>query len=239
MKLGLTILALLCGFSSAKAQQWQSSYQQTELIELFTSEGCSSCPKADQWLSSLKDDPSLFKSFVPIAFHVDYWDYIGWEDRFARPEFSQRQRRYDREKLISQVYTPGIIINSQEWRAWFRGATQWPDSSSPTGRLTANLQGDHLHVTFEQDQTYNLYVAYLGMGLETARVNAGENKGRTLRHDFVVMSMQSVKGNRDWRLKLLPPPDIGQQQTALALWISLPNSQQVIQALGGYLQSSE
>ncbi|WP_428242192.1 DUF1223 domain-containing protein [Gynuella sp.] len=239
MKVVLTILTLLCAISSAMAQQWQSPQQQTELIELFTSEGCSSCPKADQWLSTLKDDPGLFKSFVPIAFHVDYWDYIGWKDRFAKPEFSQRQRRYAREKLISQVYTPGIIINSQEWKAWFRGATQWPDSGSSTGRLTADLNGNHLHVTFEQNQTYNLYVAYLGMGLETTHVKAGENRGRTLRHDFVVMSMQSVEGNRDWQLTLLPPPDIGQQQTALALWVSPPNSQQVIQAIGGYLRASE
>src|SRR5947207_2933082 len=64
------------------------------LVELFTSEGCSSCPPADAWMSRLKRNPDLWKAIVPAVFHVDYWDRLGWPDRFARPEFTRRQRLY-------------------------------------------------------------------------------------------------------------------------------------------------
>lgn len=84
--------ALLAGTVSAK--EFSSGVQATDVLELYTSEGCSSCPRADRWLSSLVDKQGVFKDFVPMAFHVDYWDYIGWKDRFANAEFSQRQRRH-------------------------------------------------------------------------------------------------------------------------------------------------
>src|ERR1043166_1377606 len=73
---------------------FQSSEQRTPLIELYTSEGCSSCPPAEAWLSKLKTEAGLWKDFVPVAFHVDYWDHLGWRDRFASAVFTERQRAY-------------------------------------------------------------------------------------------------------------------------------------------------
>src|SRR6266704_4718971 len=76
---------------------FQSSGKQTALIELYTSEGCSSCPPAETWLSRLKESPGLWKDFVPLAFHVDYWDYLGWRAPWASKSFSDRQRAYTKQ----------------------------------------------------------------------------------------------------------------------------------------------
>ncbi|MEP0543428.1 MAG: DUF1223 domain-containing protein, partial [Marinobacter sp.] len=86
----MLIPALLLFPLLVHAEQWQSSNTQTDVIELFTSEGCSSCPPADAFLSSLKNRDGVFRTFIPMAFHVDYWNYIGWKDRFASSEYSQR-----------------------------------------------------------------------------------------------------------------------------------------------------
>src|SRR3989449_10775896 len=97
---------------------FQSSGEQTALIELYTSEGCSSCPPAETWLSRLKASPGLWKDFVPLAFHVDYWDYLGWRDPWANKSFSDRQRAYAKQWRSQSIYTPGFVLNGKEWRAW-------------------------------------------------------------------------------------------------------------------------
>lgn len=100
---------------------FSSGTGKTTVIELFTSEGCSSCPPADNWLSGFKSDPRLWKQIIPLAFHVDYWDYIGWRDRFASPAFSARQSDHKKQGNIRSVYTPGLVVDGREWRGWFGG----------------------------------------------------------------------------------------------------------------------
>ena len=107
-----------------------SGEQQVSLIELYTSEGCSSCPPADRFVRSLGKQDGLFSAFIPLAFHVDYWDYIGWADPYASPAFSERQRRYAQRQDISRVYTPGFFINGNEWRGFFQRHRTWRDSLS-------------------------------------------------------------------------------------------------------------
>jgi hypothetical protein len=115
----LVIVCALMIFSlAAKAQQFQSTEAQVPLIDLYTSEGCSSCPPADRWLTSLKHNQGLWSKFIPIAFHVDYWDYIGGKDPFASKQFSQRQPRYPKEFNEAAVYTPGMPKAGEEWRRW-------------------------------------------------------------------------------------------------------------------------
>ena len=94
--LGLFICFSMALSTSAWAQTTHisSTAEQTMLLELYTSEGCSSCPPADHWLSKFKQDSRLWRQIVPVAFHVDYWDYLGWGDRFAKAEFTQRQQHY-------------------------------------------------------------------------------------------------------------------------------------------------
>lgn len=218
----------------AWGQEWHSGAAQTDLVELYTSEGCSSCPPAEKWFSTLKGKPGLFRDFVPVAFHVDYWNGIGWKDPFSSSIYSERQRRYVREGLVSQVYTPGFVINSDEWRGWFRGQRKWQGSDKTPGVLSAHLDGNRLTATFAQQEPLVLTVAYLGMGL-SQQVEAGENSGRKLVHDFVVLNLVSGEGEGEWNFRLPPVPDAGQHRTALAVWVSPRDSQQVLQAVGGYL----
>ena len=230
----LLVLMLAVPFT-AYAEQWRSGDKRTDVVELFTSEGCSSCPPADRWLSSLKDRPGLFEEFIPLAFHVDYWDYIGWKDPYASSAYSQRQRQYERDGQLSQVYTPGIVINSDEWRLWFRGKRDWQKTGEKAGDLVASLNDNRLKVSYEDKGRNRLNVAYLGMGL-TTQVRAGENRGKMLAHDFVVLNLTTVPGNGEWQVKLPAKPDAGQQRTALAVWVSADDSQKILQAVGGYIE---
>src|SRR5258708_40149645 len=103
---------------NAEPVTFQSSETQTALLELYTSEGCSSCPPAETWLSRLKESPGLWKDFVPVAFHVDYWDRLGWRDPFADRGFSDRQSAYAELWHSENVYTPEFVLNGKDWRAW-------------------------------------------------------------------------------------------------------------------------
>lgn len=230
----LLIFLLLTIQSTAWSVDFSSQTRATTVVELYTSEGCSSCPPADRWLSSLKQDDRLFTTTLPMAFHVDYWDRLGWPDRFATAAFSNRQRNLVRQGLTSQVYTPGIVINSQEWRGWFQGERQPPGNAAKPGKLHASLEGDNLVVQFEHATNLVLNMAWLGMGLESV-VKAGENKGNTLKHDFVVLDHWQQTGSQNWQLTLPAIPDRGQQQTALAIWLTKPDSLQIIQATATFI----
>jgi len=219
-----------------------SGDSQVALIELFTSEGCSSCPPADRWLSGLTRDPKLWRDYLPVAFHVDYWDYIGWPDRFARRDWSDRQRRYAREGGVHTVYTPGLFLNGSEWRDW-RGLDRPDVAGAPAGALVAELSGGRLAIAFNGDGfpgygELTATVALLGMGL-TSDVDAGENRGRVLRHDFVVLGLSSKtldrQGHRYTATLALPASDVVAPRYAFAAWISPAERQAPLQAAGGWL----
>src|SRR6266567_7895599 len=127
--------------SPMPATTFESGEARTMLVELFTSEGCSSCPPADAWINQLKESPDLWKKIVPVVFHVDYWDNLGWRDRFAKPEFTSRQRRYAAAWGGDSVYTPGFVINGKEWRGWF-GGNAMPITSAKVGVLRVSV-GDN------------------------------------------------------------------------------------------------
>ena len=165
---------------------------------------------------------------------MDYWNYIGWDDRFSDAQFSQRQRRHVREGNSSQVYTPGFVVNNKEWRGWFEGERSVPKNKGSAGQLVARIEKGVLEAEYSghPDITgpYLLNLAYLGMGI-TTDVKAGENRNRKLRHDYVVLDKFSLisQGNR-WQLKLDKPPEKGQKQTGIAIWISSSKSLDVLQA---------
>ncbi len=217
------------------ALEFSSTKQRTTVVELYTSEGCSSCPSADRWLSSLRDDPRVFKGLLPLVFHVDYWDRLGWKDPYASIAYSQRQYALVQEAILSQAYTPGIVVDSQEWRQWFRGQRDLTTTVQPANILTVSLQDRLLTAEYDTDESCILNVAYLGMGIRN-NVLAGENSGKQLQHDFVVLNLQQRSGQRRWKLQLDSIPDKGQQQTALAVWLTPLDSLQMIQAAGSLLE---
>ncbi len=153
------------------------------LVELYTSEGCDSCPPADRWLSSLKPGPGL----VAAEFHVDYWDRLGWKDRFADPGYSARQAAQASRAGARFVYTPQVLVDGREARA---GAAM-PQPSAPA-RVSVQMQRDDADRVTVQVRALPgaparlaLWWALLEDGHVSA-VRAGENRGATLHHDHVV-----------------------------------------------------
>ena len=224
--------------SHAKSLELVSGHQQITLLELYTSEGCSSCPPAEHWVNSLKQDDRLWKEFIPLAFHVDYWDYIGWKDTFATPENSQRQRSYRREGGINTVYTPGFVSDGEEWRRWF-GFKKIQRSTNRPGQLSVSIKDNMITATFDsaqpQEKSLKLNVAILGFGLNTT-IKAGENAGKSLLHEFVVIgqnSQQSSSGQWTMSLPAMQKHDV--TRTGIAVWVSPEHRQKPIQAVGGWL----
>ncbi len=117
----LVMQIMMLGTANAKSdyQVWSHQGKPARIIELFTSEGCSSCPPADAYLSQFSTSEDLWQGIIPLAYHVDYWDYIGWKDRFAHPSFSQKQRLYRSYGVVASVYTPGFVVDGKEWRGFF------------------------------------------------------------------------------------------------------------------------
>ena len=119
MAMRFIVLFLTLGVAAAQAAQCvsESGPGTTALVELYTSEGCSSCPPADRWLASLGERYAP-GSVVPLALHVDYWDYIGWKDPYAKREFSLRQRKLTQLQRLAFVYTPQVVLQGRDWRLW-------------------------------------------------------------------------------------------------------------------------
>ncbi len=245
LSITVPVLSLLLTFST-QAQQLDvlRPEQRASLLELYTSEGCSSCPPADRWLSELKNDPRLWKQVVPVAFHVDYWDANGWADRFAFKAAGERQRRYAQYRHIGTVYTPGLVLAGKEWRGWFRRPLLNLGQAPRVGRLHLQVDGPQLTGNFEFRQNRSadlvLNVARLGFELQT-EVRTGENEGRILKHDFVVLAYKQFpmtnQGRRYHVLDQVPVSTTPAPRLAMAAWVSAGEDPFPIQAVGGWLQN--
>lgn len=195
-----------------------------QLIELYTSEGCSSCPPADHYLASLLTSPRLWKERVPLAFHVDYWDYLGWKDPFAQSQFKERQYRYQRNGNTSGVYTPGWLVNGKEWRGFFQHKAIPQNTAINGGKLQATLKNNLLGIRYHALTKHNnltAHAAVLGFDINS-QIEAGENKGRELNHQFVVLHKFSKTSElHEWTFKL--PLLQEDKRHALAVWITSSN----------------
>jgi len=204
MRIALGILAAVFAASVKGGQcEARSGPNTAALVELYTSEGCSSCPPADRWLSSLSAQGYVPQRVVPLALHVDYWDYIGWKDRYAKHEFSLRQRKLTQLQRLALVYTPQVMLQGQDFRGWGSPAFEQAlakINARPAraeialellpgglGRLAVRVSAA-VPDTAQADEV-GLYLAAYENRLET-RVSAGENRGRTLAHDHVVLEWQ-------------------------------------------------
>jgi hypothetical protein len=175
--------------SAATACSAHSGAAAPTVVELYTSEGCSSCPPADRWLSRLQGRDDV----VALAFHVDYWDGLGWKDRFAQPRFTQRQDATRRTSGARFAYTPQVIVDGRDTPGWSAlGAAALPAGTHATVGLALARDDAGLALTVtpgaDSPATLSGYVAVVDDGLQT-RVGAGENRGATLRHDGVVREL--------------------------------------------------
>jgi hypothetical protein len=197
-------LALLMTFASQALHAGQcvarSGERTAALVELYTSEGCDSCPPADRWLSGLGARGYVPQRVVPLSLHVDYWDYIGWKDPYARREFSNRQRKLTQLQRNAFVYTPQVMLQGRDFRGWagsaFAEAVTRINAQPARARLTLEItsstrQAIGIEAQAElldpaQRDGAALYVAAYENKL-ASQVTAGENKGHTLAHDYVVL----------------------------------------------------
>lgn len=234
MGMGYLLIVLLLFANTVFALDFSSDTSKATVIELYTSEGCSSCPPADTWLSHWKQDPRLFKTVIPMAFHVDYWNQLGWVDHLAKAEFSARQHQLKKQSILSQVYTPAFVVQNHEWRGWYRKQKVPVSTAENVGILSAHLNGQHLAVHYSQSVEYVLNIVYLGVGI-TTKVTAGENRSRQLVHDFAVLTYFKKMGAMDWELDLPAVPDLGQQRTAISIWITKPGTLANEQAAAAFI----
>lgn len=227
------LLALLAVPLVAAPRRFTSGGTRTHLLELYTSEGCSSCPPAEAWLGGLRDEPGLWRDFVPVALHVMYWDRLGWRDRFARKEFTARQYAYAAAWGANTVYTPGFVLDGAEWRRTTRPPTA---STEGAGLLSVDYADDGTcRVRFAAPGDHEVTLVLLGGGIVSA-VRAGENDGRTLHHEFVAIALRSARLT-DGTAEVKLPVEAGRGVTrrALAAWVTRRGELAPVQATGGWL----
>lgn len=222
-----------------QVQHFTSGQRQAVLIELYTSEGCNSCPPAEAYLNGLRQHPELWRRYIPVAFHVDYWDYIGWRDPYAHPLHGERQSSYARLHNARNVYTPAFVVNGEPWRpGWF--GNKLPEGDNLSGQLNVILRGEQLEAEFISASplagTLRLNIALLGMDL-MSKILAGENTGRNARHEFVVIAYKSLGSvNAQWKTNLPALHFTDAKRHALAVWVSRNSDPTPLQAVGGELQ---
>ena len=189
---------ILCSVQPAIAAECsaKSGLVTVPLLELYTSEGCSSCPPADKWLGGLKQDTS---KFTPLAFHVDYWDYIGWKDKFSKAEYSDRQRKTAAFGGAGFVYTPQFVMNGRDFKGWdnsrLNEAVEKSQNIASRANLSLNtmteangditLKASAQAVKPNEAKNTDVFIALYENKLVSI-VKAGENSGSTLKHDYVV-----------------------------------------------------
>jgi hypothetical protein len=209
------------------------------IVELFTSEGCSSCPPADELLAKLVENsrakaaPDAARRVYPLAFHVDYWNSLGWRDRFSDAAFSQRQQQYASASKSDRIYTPQMIVN---------GTTEFVGSDAAAAkRAIAEAQSHAADVEVKLSPTASnprnayavecdvddvsrlpegavLNVALVERGLETA-VKHGENGGRTLKHDNVVRWFTTVAPKKHDAIRIPLPDDLRRENASIIAYV--------------------
>jgi hypothetical protein len=245
--LAAPLFAAITASAQTNVIQFQSAPERTALLELYTSEGCSSCPPAEAWLSGLKDSPRLWKDFAPVAFHVDYWNYLGWKDAWSDAEFSERQRGYAQLWQAENIYTPEFVLNGKEWHNWFTGKNGPKSDGEKAGVLTVESGDRKLwRVSFNPAKAagtrYEIHAALLAGGI-VSNVQAGENSGRQLQHDFVVVDLLQIglttsNGVAKGRFIINAPKVNAGKTRALVAWVTQADELEPVQATGGWLTAS-
>jgi hypothetical protein len=231
-----------------------SGSHSTALLELYTSEGCSSCPPADRWLSGLAGAGITPDKAVPLAFHVDYWDDIGWKDRFADPAYAQRQRDLVALAGDRTVYTPQVFMNGRDFRVRENdrplqdairdiNARRAPvsiqmslESPGPQGFVVeARVQAANAALAPGLAREAAVYLALYENRLVSS-VKAGENRGATLHHDYVIrewIGPIALDGSGSLSLKRALPLKPGQKagDSGVAVVVQNRRSGDTLQAL--------
>ncbi|MFN0040656.1 MAG: DUF1223 domain-containing protein [Burkholderiales bacterium] len=249
MRAGLVAWLALSPMAHAASCEARSGASRVAVLELFTSEGCNSCPPADRWISRVPAREFGPQQILPLAFHVDYWDSLGWKDRFSQSRFTTRQHVHAERNQAKFVYTPQFLLNGQDFRPMGSNAAlttrlaslnsrlpganlqlrQTSAAHGPDVNLEANLAAGHEEVPAET------FLILTEDGLSTD-VRAGENSGKKLNHDFVVRDMagpipSGLGGHILWKGSFRLASDWKTKNLALTAFVQDPRNGDVLQAL--------
>lgn len=245
----LPSLAASPSLTGKLACEARSAATRTAVLELYTSEGCSSCPPADRWVSALPANGFSADRLIPLAFHVDYWDQLGWPDRMAKAQFSSRQRIQAQRNRANLVYTPQLLLNGADYRYSSSGGgfedrvrtvnllpaaadlhvVQRPTSAGVEIKLDVRLAQSAL------GQVTQTYFAITENRLQSS-IKAGENQGKVLNHDFVVRELvgpllTGSDGRLQWNSELALPRDWKRVDLAFTAFVQDTRSGDILQAL--------
>jgi hypothetical protein len=217
-------------------------------VELYTSEGCDSCPPADRWLQGLGARGYAPGRVVPLSLHVNYWDYIGWKDPYAQQRFTDRQRKLAQVMKARIIYTPQVLLQGRDFRGW--GSPAFDEAVT---RINAQAPRASIALALEAGQPDMLAVRVqaelLGPGAESdavlylasyenrlvSRVAAGENRGRTLSHDYVVLEWVGPiafnRGRAEERREVPLLPKAIPANSGVAAFVQDRRTAEVLQAL--------
>ena len=235
-------LIVFCGTVSPRSQAAEAA--RVSLLELYTSEGCNSCPPADRWVSSLPRPQLVPEKLVVLAFHVDYWNYLGWADRFSQRRFTERQQAMVRVQNLRTAYTPQLLLNGRDFRNggglenYLQRAAAVPPAYNL--QLEGQRNGNSLDVQARafrnrrDTEPAELYIAVYENNLFTD-VRAGENRGERLRHDYVVRALIGpvpiAEGSTRWSDKIVIDKDWKSADLGVAAFVQSMHIGEVLQAI--------
>lgn len=236
-------------FAASKTCEARSATTRVTVLELYTSEGCNSCPPADRWVSALPAKGFTPDRVIPLAFHVDYWDQLGWPDRMARAQFSGRQRMQAARHRASIVYTPQLLLNGVDYRSFFSDArfgerinenNRRPAAAELFLRQRPAASGVEVELDIRLPQAaagdvVRTYIAITENRLQSA-VKAGENKGKLLHHDFVVRELigplpADQTGQVHWKSSMPLRPDWKRPDLSFVAFVQDERNGEILQAL--------
>jgi hypothetical protein len=249
------VLLLIFGspvFADSGIRVHESGREKVALLELYTSEGCSSCPPADAFVSSLKDSGLSPKQVIPLSFHVTYWDYIGWNDPYAQKVFDQRQRQVAARRKSPTIYTPQLVLDGRDVRGsgGFQARVRKLNERQPQANIklalntsTADALGLDLDILVPDKQlrvNSAVFIALFENGL-TSQVSAGENSGKTLHHEYVVrqlvgpLSLADAHSGSHHSVEIKIPETVKRENAGVAAFVQNTVDGSVLQALSVHL----
>jgi hypothetical protein len=248
----LACIVFACAFAApvlGTTCRVESPAHRVTVLELYTSEGCSSCPPADRWLSTLAQRGFTAREVVPLAFHVDYWNQLGWPDRFSQPRFSDRQRGVAARTRSEVIYTPQLVLDGRDLRGGDRTETfdtrlKSINRSPARAAIRAQVRRESAVLRISAEARLvnaagspdpQLWVAAFENGL-SSRVTAGENGGKMLYHDYVVRELAgpfavAPNGEAHVELEIRAGPDWNPERTGLAVFVQDRKSGEILQAV--------
>lgn len=209
-----------------------AEYEAIVVLELFTSQGCSSCPSADVLLNKVKKQYAT--DVFALSYHVDYWNYIGWEDPFSKSEYTQKQRQYNMKFSNNSNYTPQLVVNGKEHfvgsssSKMYNKIEMYKKKKTVNNIKLINIEANHKKVTFDYEIEGNSVSknmrAILVLDERSTQVKRGENRNRTLKNSNIVVAERSITLDETKGRAAISIPEIVKPNEKIQLVVLVENA---------------